>query len=230
LTKHHVKRVVRVCSPTYETEPLEKINISVHDLPFKDGGTPPTDVIKTFLSICFSTFKSPLNFTGTRNVDSPCIAIHCVAGLGRAPVLVAIALIESGMQPLDAIEFIRRRRRGAFNSVQLQFLVDSYKRSWSKSSGMGKWVRIKSLSPGRSVTTASSSSSSSSPSIWNSIDGSCENDKEHISGMKSEQQHQQEDKRYLKNTTAKFDGIRAKIFKIFERGVRERNVAMGVVN
>ncbi|KAJ3212093.1 Protein tyrosine phosphatase type IVA 1 [Entophlyctis luteolus] len=47
--------------------------------------------------------------------------------LGRAPVLVAIALIESGMTPLEAIEYVRRQRRGAFNSVQLAYLAESYK-------------------------------------------------------------------------------------------------------
>lgn len=55
------------------------------------------------------------------------VAVHCVAGLGRAPVLVAIALIELGMAPLDAIEYIREKRRGAFNKPQITFL-DGYKR------------------------------------------------------------------------------------------------------
>lgn len=51
------------------------------------------------------------------------IAVHCVAGLGRAPVLVAIALIELGMEPLDAVEFVRQKRRGAFNKPQIAYLV-----------------------------------------------------------------------------------------------------------
>lgn len=44
----------------------------------------------------------------------------------RAPVLVAIALIEKGMHPLDAVRFIRDRRRGAINRQQLAYL-EKYK-------------------------------------------------------------------------------------------------------
>lgn len=53
----------------------------------------------------------------------PTIAVHCVAGLGRAPVIVAIALIELGMEPLDAVAYIRTKRRGAFNKPQISYLV-----------------------------------------------------------------------------------------------------------
>lgn len=35
------------------------------------------------------------------------MAVHCVAGLGRAPVMVAIALIELGMKYEEAVETIR---------------------------------------------------------------------------------------------------------------------------
>ena len=50
------------------------------------------------------------------------IAVHCVAGLGRAPVLVAIALIENGVEAINAVELIWKHRRGAINLRQLKYL------------------------------------------------------------------------------------------------------------
>ena len=45
----------------------------------------------------------------------------------RAPVLVATALIELGMKYEDAVDLIRKKRRGAINAKQLEFL-SKYKR------------------------------------------------------------------------------------------------------
>jgi protein tyrosine phosphatase type 4A len=50
-----------------------------------------------------------------------------LSGLGRAPVLVALALIESGLEPFDAIDKIRKLRKGAINHRQMTFL-EKYKR------------------------------------------------------------------------------------------------------
>jgi hypothetical protein len=104
---------------------------------FEDGGVPPPAIVKRWISLCESRFgpigkpSKPICSDDEESVSledtGPCIAVHCVAGLGRAPVLVAIALIEAGMDKLDAIELIRRKRRGAFNSRQIQY-IDSYKR------------------------------------------------------------------------------------------------------
>ena len=50
--------------------------------------------------------------------NPPRIAVHCVAGLGRAPLLVAIALVHRGCESINAIELIRKHRQGALNIVQ----------------------------------------------------------------------------------------------------------------
>jgi len=113
LKKFNVRNLVRACDPTYSVELLRNADIAVHDLPFPDGGFPPHDIVDKWLSLLKSAFK---------DLEQETIGVHCVAGLGRAPVLVAIALIESGMNPLQAVEYIRERRRGSINMKQLQWL------------------------------------------------------------------------------------------------------------
>jgi len=113
LKKYSAQTVVRVCEPTYNTETLVKEGIIVLDWPFDDGAAPPKKVVEDWLKLIKGNFKEK---------PGSCVAVHCVAGLGRAPVLVALALIESGMKFEDAVEFIRRKRRGAINAKQLAYL------------------------------------------------------------------------------------------------------------
>jgi protein tyrosine phosphatase type 4A len=92
-----------------------------------------------------TTFPKKNDRETDRLTIPPTLAVHCQAGtintlcclknvmelfsffscegLGRAPVLVAIALIENGMDNLSAINYVRERRRDAFNKQQLNFLV-----------------------------------------------------------------------------------------------------------
>ncbi|GFU46061.1 protein tyrosine phosphatase type IVA 1 [Nephila pilipes] len=113
LKRRNVKDVVRVCEATYNTELLEKEGIRVLDWPFDDGFPPPAKIVDDWFDLLRNRFKEDPN---------SCVAVHCVAGLGRAPVLVALALIELGMKYEDAVELIRQKRRGAINAKQLQYL------------------------------------------------------------------------------------------------------------
>lgn len=113
LKKNNVNTVVRVCEPSYNTEELESQGITVKDLAFEDGTFPPQQVVDEWFEI--------LKIKYQQNPEA-CVAVHCVAGLGRAPVLVALALIELGLKYEAAVEMIRDKRRGAINAKQLSFL------------------------------------------------------------------------------------------------------------
>ncbi|XP_054249714.1 protein tyrosine phosphatase type IVA 1 isoform X3 [Indicator indicator] len=88
LKKYGVTTVVRVCEATYDTAPVEKEGIQVLDWPFDDGAPPSTQIVEDWLNLLKVKF---------REEPGCCIAVHCVAGLGR-------------------------KRRGAFNSKQLLYL------------------------------------------------------------------------------------------------------------
>ncbi|KAG8199829.1 hypothetical protein JTE90_000917 [Oedothorax gibbosus] len=117
LKRKKVTEVVRVCEPTYKTDILEKHGIKVLDWQFDDGFPPPAKIVHDWFALLRTRFNNEEN--------ADCfVAVHCVAGLGRAPVLVAIALMELGMEYEDAVELIRQKRRGAINAKQLSYLKE----------------------------------------------------------------------------------------------------------
>ncbi|KAG0301215.1 Protein tyrosine phosphatase type IVA 1 [Linnemannia gamsii] len=150
LEEHNVTDLVRICEGSpYDPKPLNAIGISVHDnMKFQDGTAPAKDVVARWLDLNDEVFFNSPN-------KDRCIAVHCVSGIGRAPVLVAISLVEGGMDPLDAITYIRKVRRGALNRVQLAFL-DSYKK---RKQGFGT-----KKPPNKSSATTTNSSNSSTNS------------------------------------------------------------------
>jgi len=121
---HNVTELVRACECGYSPDKMKRAGVGVHDMVFPDGDPPPDSVITSWLALCRTTFAKG-------NPDKRTIAVHCVAGLGRAPVLVAIALIEDGLEPLDAVAAIRAKRRGAINAKQLHYVEHTYKRRGS---------------------------------------------------------------------------------------------------
>ena len=132
MKKQSVTDVVRVCEPTYENDELKSAGVCSHDLEYEDGHPPPNEIIQTWLSLVEKTF-----FREAPGPTDKSLAVHCVAGLGRAPVMVAIALIEfAGYDPVEAVALIRQHRRGAINEKQLLYL-ERYKRQYKKSGVAG---------------------------------------------------------------------------------------------
>lgn len=115
LQKYNVSVVVRVCDSYYDANILNDYNIKIYDINIGDGCVPTPDNIQTWICIL-----NQLDIGST-------IAIHCVAGLGRAPTMVVLSLIIiDKMNNIKAIELIRSKIRGSLNNKQLQFIC-SYK-------------------------------------------------------------------------------------------------------
>ncbi|XP_029096242.1 protein tyrosine phosphatase type IVA 1-like isoform X2 [Monodon monoceros] len=107
---------MRFLNPTNAT-----LNKVIEDWPFDDGAPPSNQTVDDWLSLVTINFHED---------PGCCIAVHCVAGLGRGPVLVALALIEGGMKYEDAVQLIRQKQRGAFNSKQLLYLEKYRPKMW----------------------------------------------------------------------------------------------------
>ena len=118
--RNSVVTVVRACEPTYDPAPFSAADIAVKDMAFPDGKPPTEAVVDAWLDEVGKSLRKD------RADPKTAVAVHCVAGLGRAPVLVAVALIEEGLQPLEAVELIRSKRRGAINQSQLKYLQHEY--------------------------------------------------------------------------------------------------------
>ncbi|XP_038956334.1 protein tyrosine phosphatase type IVA 1-like [Rattus norvegicus] len=97
------------------------LNKFIEDWPFDDGAPPSNQIVDDWLSLVKIKFPE----------EPSCrIAVRCVAGLGRAPGLVALALIEGRMNYEDAVQFIRQKQRGTFNSKQLLYLEKYRPKMW----------------------------------------------------------------------------------------------------
>ncbi|KAG5508723.1 hypothetical protein JKF63_05221 [Porcisia hertigi] len=125
LQRRNVRHLVRVCGPTYDAALVKSGGIEVHSWPFDDGAPPTRTVLDSWLKLLDSELQLQ---EADPSAPAPTIGVHCVAGLGRAPILVALALIEYGNVPaLDAIALIREKRRGAINQIQMHWIA-KYKR------------------------------------------------------------------------------------------------------
>uniref|UniRef100_W8B5V4 protein-tyrosine-phosphatase n=1 Tax=Ceratitis capitata TaxID=7213 RepID=W8B5V4_CERCA len=113
LQRCNVSLLVGICEVHYDTEPFKAADINVKSLNFAEGTDPDERLKKQWFRI--------LHENMTENPDT-CVAVHCNSGLGRAAVLVAIALIELGMSYDVAVAVIRSKRRGAINNAQYEYL------------------------------------------------------------------------------------------------------------
>jgi protein tyrosine phosphatase type 4A len=109
LIKLNITHVVRLCGPAYNPSPILRAGIYFHDWEFEDGSYPTQELINKWNQLI--------------KLNEP-VLVHCVAGLGRAPVLATISIIEKKMDQTDAIALMRSKRPQSLNSKQIEWLLE----------------------------------------------------------------------------------------------------------
>jgi len=117
ITLNDITNMVCACKEIEYNQTIINSVCTVTNLPFDDGSCPDDIQIRDYLNI----------INNSRNKK---FIIHCKAGLGRAPLLAAIAVIICEKKdPYDTIESIRKIIKNCFNNKQIIFLT---KTDWSK--------------------------------------------------------------------------------------------------
>lgn len=113
LFKNGVTTVVRLCEKKYDDSILNKHGITVIDIPIADGSVPNDEIVSNWIRIIMAEMEK--NKSG--------IAVHCMSGLGRAPLFVCVGLITFGnVDPIGAVEMVREKIPRALNSKQVDYV------------------------------------------------------------------------------------------------------------
>jgi|SaaInlStandDraft_7_1057024.scaffolds.fasta_scaffold37698_2 protein tyrosine phosphatase type 4A len=113
LLNKQITTVVKLCEPNhYDQQTLTCAGIKITNIPIDDGSTPSSEELKSWINI-IKSHKHKENG----------IAVHCVSGLGRAPLFVCVGLIKVyKVDSIDAIQLVRKHIKNALNHTQLKYL------------------------------------------------------------------------------------------------------------
>jgi protein tyrosine phosphatase type 4A len=112
ITKNSINLVINLTDDNTNLieNKLKNVNIDYLHFPLVDGHGLSDDKIQNLL-----------NFLNRYNS----IAFHCVAGLGRAPLILGICLILLyNYKPIAVMEKIREKQPKALNTIQINFLMN----------------------------------------------------------------------------------------------------------
>ena len=114
IQKNNINLIISLSeNKKYDPDIFKTINIDYLHFPIKDGTTPTDEQIKK-ITLFLSRYNS--------------IAFHCDAGMGRAPLFLAISfMLLFNYKPANIIEKIREKEKKALNTIQVSYLF-SFKR------------------------------------------------------------------------------------------------------
>lgn len=121
LINNNVKTIVTIREVPIPDSWIKKINLNDHILDYyflnvNDYDAPPIDKISKVVRYIDDQIMS----------DKP-VLVHCAAGKGRTGTLLAAYLImKNNMNPLSAINMVRRSRPGSIQSRRQEMAINDY--------------------------------------------------------------------------------------------------------
>ncbi|EAY08196.1 protein tyrosine phosphatase, putative [Trichomonas vaginalis G3] len=109
----HVKDLIVASEPDPELDFFEANHINVHSIQSEDGAAPSQKIIDLFWSL----------FTSPKRGHNDFIAVACRRGCGVSPALAAIALINKGYSPEEALEQMRKYNPHFITERKRRFLL-----------------------------------------------------------------------------------------------------------
>ncbi|MFO8051125.1 MAG: dual specificity protein phosphatase family protein [Thermoplasmatota archaeon] len=64
-----------------------------------------------------------LRILGSIDEEQGAIMVHCAAGMGRTGTIMALYLVEKGMEPSRAISFVRQKRYGSIQTTAQENII-----------------------------------------------------------------------------------------------------------
>lgn len=126
LNKFNIKNIFTCVNLNFKNYIISKMkDINIYELIYDDGTFPNNIIISKWIY--------NLNMLLTNNKSNKFnIAILCTSGLGRSPLLAAIALIELyNFTPINSIKLIRKNNHRYLNKNQIEQLM-KYKKMYKK--------------------------------------------------------------------------------------------------
>lgn len=112
LKQNNIKYLVNFSDTKYSLMNFD--NIEYRNILIEDGSIPNENQLYQWKKICNDCINENKN-----------IALHCLSGMGRAPSMLCISLIEyEGYNNIDAVELVRKKRKGSINSLQLKYILN----------------------------------------------------------------------------------------------------------
>ena len=120
-----VFEVLNTSSNTFVGSPFQ-------DWEFEDGGVPTPEIVEVWIDLLDAVFATCRDSDDSEAPAIPeTIAVHCRSGLGRAPVLVCLALIEAGMEVVDQKGMVLNPVRGNWSlsdkDLSINYILTSEK-------------------------------------------------------------------------------------------------------